>query len=83
MKTLYNISYIATSGLRTMLGPAQGRHMFESAQRATAFLIDFLENGGLDRVTQVYGPQAVGTFRVDAFECYDHGDPVSIYPREP
>jgi hypothetical protein len=76
---LWQVTYINKTGLRTLLGPAQGRHMFHSREDAEDFLEALANNTGFDRLAQIYGPQCVGTLRVDSFECYDHGDPVSIY----
>lgn len=79
MQTLYQVTYIQKNGLRTILGAAQGRHMHHSKEAGEEFLVALLQNTGEDRLVSVFGEQSRGTFRVDAFECYDHGDPVSIY----
>jgi len=41
-----------------------------------------MTNSGIARLLSVCGEQSVGTFRVDSFECYDHGDPKTIYVEE-
>ena len=83
MKIRFNISFINRDGVRIMLGANQGRRMFVDLDGAELFLKDLLRNTGEERLAQIYGPQSIGTFRTDAFECYDHGDAVSIYPRRP
>jgi len=79
MQTLYQVTYVQKDGLRTLMGAAQGRLMHHSREAAEEFLVALLQNNAEDRLVSVFGEQARGTFRVDAFECYDHGDPVSIY----
>jgi len=83
MRTLYQVTYTAKNGLRILLGAAQGRHMHPSREDAEAFLSVLLQNNQEEKLASVFGPQSRGTFRVDSFECYDHGDPVSIYVDEP
>lgn len=83
MKVLYNLSFVNRSSDRVMVGANQGRYMHESREACEAFLMAFLENNGAERLESIYGAQAMGTFRVDAFECYDHGDALSIYVRTP
>lgn len=83
MKIRYNISFVNREGVRVMLGPNQGRHMLVTLDEAERFLKDLLLNTGVERLSEIYGPQSTGTFRTDTFECYDNGDAVSIYPRRP
>jgi hypothetical protein len=78
---LYNISYIDRHGLRVLLGPAQGRCMYRTAEAAAAHLTALLEESE-ERLVSVCGEQARGTFRVDPFDCWDHGDPKGIYVKE-
>lgn len=79
MRTLFQITYINKYGLRTLLGAAQGRHMHHGREAAEEFLAALLANNAEARLVEVFGEQSRGTFRVNPFECYDHGDPVSIY----
>jgi hypothetical protein len=83
MKIRFNVSHVNPAGLRVMLGPNQGRHMHVDLDGAEMFLKDLLRNTGEERLAEIYGPQSIGTFRADAFECYDSGDAASIYPRRP
>ena len=82
MKTLWNVTFINKHGLRTLFGPAQGRHMHETRDKAEEFLGSLMTNSGVARLLSICGEQSVGTFRVDSFECYDHGDPKTIYVEE-
>jgi hypothetical protein len=79
MITQYQVSFVDKLGLRTLLGPAQGRCMHPKREQAEQHLRDLFANTGEDRLVDICGAQARGTFRVDAFECYDHGDPIGIY----
>ena len=79
MKTLWNVSFVNRDGNRTLFGPSQGRHMKETREEAEVFLRALIENTGEARLIAICGDQAKGTFRVDAFECHEHGDPVGRY----
>ena len=76
---LYNLSFIAKNGLRTIVGPAQGRCMKATREEAETALRNLLANNSRERLVSVFGEQAIGTFRVDSFDCWDHGDPKGIY----
>lgn len=76
---LFNLSFIDKNGLRTLVGPAQGRYMKLTREEAEGHLKDFLANNTEERLVSIFGKQAIGTFRVDAFDCWDHGDPKGIY----
>lgn len=82
MKTMYQVTCRNRDGLRVMITPNQGRHMHETRAKADDWMESFLENNTTERLSNVYGPRSLGTFRVDAFECYDHGDAVGIYVDE-
>ncbi len=79
MKTMFQVTCITKQGLRCLIGAAQGRNMHETREAADTWLAAFLANNSTDRLASIYGAQALDTFRVDPFECYDHGDPVGIY----
>lgn len=79
---LYNVTYRQKDGLRVLLGPAQGRRMKLTRAEAEDWLKALLENNSEERLASVYGEQAIGTFRVDPFDCWDHGDPKGIYVDE-
>jgi len=83
----FNISFMDKNGLRTLSGPNQGRYFKDTREEAEKHLRDFLTNNSEERLADIYGKQAIGTFRVDEFDCYDHGDAKGIYvdigPQEP
>jgi hypothetical protein len=83
----YNISYMAKNGLRTLMGANQGRFFKDTREDAEQWLHVILTNTGEDKLVEIYGKQVRGTFRVDAFSCYEHGDAKSVYidegPKEP
>lgn len=76
---LYNISFMNKNGLRTLVGTNQGRFFKKTREEAESHLHDFLTNNTEERLASIYGAQSVGTFRVDPFDCYDHGDAKGIY----
>lgn len=76
---LYNVTFVDKLGLRTIVGPAQGRFMKKTREEAEQYLKDLIANNDEDRILSIYGQQSKGTFRVDPFDCYDHGDPKGIY----
>ncbi len=82
MKKMYQITYRTASGLRTMVTANQGRHMHETRGQAEEWMEKFLANNTIEQLVQVFGKQSLGTFRVDSFDCYDHGDAKGIYVDE-
>ncbi len=85
MRTLYSGSYVDKNGMRRLMAAAQGRFMKPTREKAQEWLDQILrsEGGrGEEGLVDIYGEQSRGTFRVDAFECHDHGDPVGIYVEE-
>lgn len=79
MRALYNITFTNRDGLRTIFGHAQARYMHDTREAAERHLADIMRNSGEPRLLDICGQQARGSFRVDAFECWDHGDPKGIY----
>jgi hypothetical protein len=82
VKTRYAVTYKRADGLRTMVHGNQGRFLRDTREEAEQALRDLLANNSAERLVSVFGRQALGTFRVDPFECYDHGDAVGIYVKE-
>ena len=77
MNTRYAITHVnADNGLRRLTFAQQARDTYETLDTALAALIAFRGPHGLPRVLK---PEEVATLRVDAVECYDHGDPVRYY----
>jgi hypothetical protein len=77
-KVLFSTTYIDMSGLRVLTHARQGRYMQPTREAAEEALKNLLENNTEQRLADIYGPQSIGTFRVDAFECYEHGDPIHL-----
>ena len=75
----YAITHINADGYRILSYAAQGRNMHASRDKASAWLSSMLTNNSQSTLESVHGKQATGTYRVDAFDCYDHGDPKGIY----
>lgn len=82
MKTMYQVTCRKSNGLRGIITAAQGRHMHATKADADNWMESFMASNTTERLAAVYGQQALGTFRVDAFECYDHGDSVGIWVDE-
>jgi hypothetical protein len=73
MKTRYAITNINKDGLRILSFANQGRNHFDSREDAESWLSAM--RGDMRSLRVVLGEQ-VDTLRVDAVECYDHGDAV-------
>lgn len=78
-RVLYNVSCVGKDGLRVLFGANQGRYMHETREGAETFLAALMTNTGEDRLVDIMGERARGTFRVDAFRCYASGDAKGIY----
>lgn len=79
MKTSFNVSYINRHGDRVLFGANQGRHFSDTREEKEEWLKECFENTGEEKLVRMLGEQSRGTFRVDAFECYDNGDAKSVY----
>jgi len=76
----YVLSRIDKDGLRVMVYAQQGRYTYATKDEAKILLKLFLENNTQERLIEVFGRQAVGTFEVSAIECYPgHFDPIGCY----
>lgn len=78
---LWAPTYIHKCGLRGLMS-AQGRNMFHTREDAQEWLDKVL--GATDEKTLrlCYGDSAIGTFRVDVFACWHHGDPRGVWVQE-
>jgi hypothetical protein len=73
----YVVTYLDRSMYQTMLGPAQGRRTYATAEDAQQHLQMFLRDNSEDRLAETYGRQSLGTFRVNSCRCYpEHYDPM-------
>lgn len=78
----YNLSFVSPrTGLRTLVGPNQGRYFKDTREEAEVALAQMLANNGRARIESVFGAGTYDTFRVDSFECYLNGDATHIYVR--
>ena len=76
----YNITCINKAGHRVLAAPAnQGHYFYDTREAAQAWLDACFQNTGEDRLVSIWGEQSRGTFRVDAFDCYENGDAKGIY----
>lgn len=79
MKTRFAITHVAAAdGLRVLSRANQGRNHFDTEQAGRDYLAAMLDpqtnRPGVLR--SVFGPHYLTTMRVEAVECYDHGDAV-------
>jgi hypothetical protein len=81
-RTRYNITCRLKNGLRGLFGCNQARFFHDTREEADGWLAAFFKNSGEDRLCSIAGEQARGTFRVDAFDCYENGDAKGIYVDE-
>jgi hypothetical protein len=70
----YNVTYKNKDGNRQLFGPNQARHFFDDRGQAESYLAVMLRNNSESLLALVCGEQAIGTFRVDEFDCWDNGD---------
>jgi hypothetical protein len=81
--TRYVLSRIDKDGMRIMVYAVQGRNTHATRNEAEIQLKFLLENNSKERLTEVFGERAIGTFEVSAIECYPgHFDPIGCYIRE-
>jgi hypothetical protein len=73
------MSFVDRCGYRVLVGPNQSRFFRNAREDAEKMLEDFVKSNTEDRLKSIFGPQAIGTFRVDAFRCYQHGDACGVY----
>jgi hypothetical protein len=73
MKTLFAITKVA-GNLRVLADANQGRYHFATREEAEGRLKAILSNNHGDTLRSVFGDTS--KMRVDAVECYDHGDAV-------
>lgn len=81
MATKYAITYLNKDGMRQLLGPNQGYRFLDSPEAAESRLKTTLESNTEKLLSEVYGPQAIGTFEVRPVETYGegNGDARAIY----
>ena len=75
----FNVSFLNKDGDRVLMPPNQGRHFSDTREDKEAWLKACLENTGEEKLVSIFGEQARGTFRVDAFDCYENGDAKGVY----
>lgn len=78
----YSVTCIGRNGERKFAMPSNQRHNFwdkyEDAERWLKACLDQPDN--IERLRQIHGDQATGTFEVSAFECYSYGEAKSLNP---
>lgn len=73
----YVLTYKAADGLRTLVGPQQGRYTHATREQAESFLARFIANNR-PAIIERYGP--IESLQVRACACWpEHFDPCGIY----
>lgn len=80
----YGTTCIDTNGVRKLSAPALwARYLWDNKEEAETWLKECMSQpDNLRRLEQIHGPQSLGTFQVDPFECWDHGEPKGWYPND-
>jgi hypothetical protein len=75
----YVITHVDKQGMRTLTLANQGRNHSKGKRIAERKLAAILKGNTEAELAMVYGPQAIGTFRVRKVQCYAHGDAKRVY----
>lgn len=74
--TRYVVTHVNKDGMRTLIGPAQGRHTYATREEAKQALLSILANNSTSRLKEVYG----FPLEVRACPCYPgHFDPQNVW----
>lgn len=74
--TRYVVTYVNKDGMRTLVGPAQGRSTYDTAEDAQWHLDAMRDNNSAGTLA-MFGTS--DTFEVRPCLCYWHGDPKSVW----
>ena len=78
MNPRWVLVYQDKNGNVSMVQPCQGRYTYDTSEDAYAVLEAIMGDNSEERVREVFGDQAVGTFGVRSVECWPgHNDPVA------
>jgi hypothetical protein len=77
MKKFY-VSFVNIQGMRQILKTG-----FRDRAGAQILYEAFINDNDKDRLAMIYGKNAIDSFRIDEVECYESGDPKSIYISDP
>lgn len=72
----YSVSCVNRNGNRVLAMPSnRASNFWDSVEEAQRYLTEMLgSEENTERLTQIHGKQAQGTYRVDRFECYSFGE---------
>ena len=72
------MTHVNRDGMRTLIGPAQGRCTYATEAEATAHMQAVTSNNSADTIKQVWGDKPA--FEVRPCECWaGHFDPVGVW----
>lgn len=75
----FAITHVNISNMRTLTDHAQARFMYPTRVEAEQAMAAILANSSPDRIDDVFGPKARETFEVREVDCWESGDPKSIW----
>lgn len=74
--TRYVITYVNKEGMRTLVGAAQGRNTYDTAEQAQQAINAMRKNNSASTLAMFGTPD---TMEVRSCLCYWHGDPKSVW----
>lgn len=75
----YVVTHLGRDLHMQMTRPYQGRNTHATVEAAQTWLDCLLKDNTAARLAEVYGKQALGTFRVNSCRCYpEHFDPMQV-----
>lgn len=75
----YVITHINADGMRQLTFANQGRNHSKGKRIAERKLAAILKGTCDATLSMIYGPKAIGTFKVRKVQCYNHGDAKRVY----
>lgn len=64
------VTHIDRNGERTLTNARQGRYTFSSREECQKAVVAISKNNPKDKISQIFGEQAVGTFECKPVQCY-------------
>jgi hypothetical protein len=72
----YVVTYVNRDGMRTLVGAAQGRNTYDTAEQAQKWIDAARKNNSASTLAMFGVPD---TLEVRSCLCYHHGDPKGIW----
>lgn len=75
-KSLYALTHINRDGQRQLTRPNQGRNHWVTREMGEVYLRGFLDHNTDTSLSEIFGPQSIGTFRIRQVKCHLSGDAI-------